>query len=474
MPDHAPFCERLFTLESVEIDTTCDWPSGLSPLEGTCYWNGPGRFVRGDLRYRNWLDGDGLVCALRLGDGRARFTSRFVRSAKLREEDSAGRALFRTFGTAFAGDRLKRGIGLESPVNVSVYQCGSRLLAFGEQGLPWQLDPGTLDTRGQCTFGGQLNDITPFSAHPKLDPVTGEMFNFGVMFSAARPALNVFRFDPHGTLRYRRRLPLPFASSIHDFALSGSYAVFQISPYILDMSALMRDGAALIDALSWQPDRGSQLFVVSRETGELVASIPTGRGYCLHLVNAFERDGALVVDLVEYERPLYDQYQVIPDLFTDVSMAVPVRLTLEVSGQQILDRRTLAYHSAPDFPAHEFELTGRPYDEFWMLGISAAGRSGRKFFDELVHASWDRDRIEVYRMPAGRYLGGEPLVVPDPAEPGRRVIVCQQHDAEALETSLVFFDGRRVSDGPVATLPLGAAIPASFHSSYVAGRPDGP
>ena len=50
--------------------------SGRLPdwLRGTCYWNGPGRFRRGDLRYRHWLDGDGMVTALRFdGGGRVHF-----------------------------------------------------------------------------------------------------------------------------------------------------------------------------------------------------------------------------------------------------------------------------------------------------------------------------------------------------------------------------------------------------------------
>jgi hypothetical protein len=39
-----------------------------------------------------------------------------------------------------------RDLALASPVNVSVYPVAGRLLAFGEQGLPWELDPVTLET----------------------------------------------------------------------------------------------------------------------------------------------------------------------------------------------------------------------------------------------------------------------------------------------------------------------------------------
>ena len=140
-----------------------------------------------------------MVCALRFERGRVCFTNRFVRSHKFVAEETAGRPIFRTFGTAFEADQIKRGIALESPVNVSVYPYGGRLLAFGEQGLPWELDPLTLETRGVFTFGDRLNDVSPFSAHPKFDPATGEMFNFGVSFSATQPRLNVYRFGAHAT-----------------------------------------------------------------------------------------------------------------------------------------------------------------------------------------------------------------------------------------------------------------------------------
>jgi carotenoid cleavage dioxygenase-like enzyme len=89
-----------------------------------------------------------MVCSLRFENGRVRFTNRFVRSVKFSIEEEAGRPIFRTFGTSFENDRLKRGIALESPVNVSVYPYQDSVLVFGEQGLPWELDPVTLETRG--------------------------------------------------------------------------------------------------------------------------------------------------------------------------------------------------------------------------------------------------------------------------------------------------------------------------------------
>src|SRR5262249_43932157 len=157
---------------------------------------------------RHWLDGDGMVCAVSFDRGRASFSNRFIRSTKFCAEESARRPLFRAFGTTFPSARLHRGMALYSPVNIAVYQCGSTLLAFGEQGLPWELDPQTLETRGEFTFNGALNAVSPMSAHPKFDPATGQMFCFGVGFDRKAPHVNLYCFDRAFTLTYRRRLPL--------------------------------------------------------------------------------------------------------------------------------------------------------------------------------------------------------------------------------------------------------------------------
>jgi carotenoid cleavage dioxygenase-like enzyme len=467
--DHAPLLERAFRPSADEHAGVPVVVCGTLPsyVDGTCYLNGPGRFARGSVRYRHWLDGDGLVCALRVSGDGCTLTTRFVRSEKFAREEAEGRAIFRTFGTSFPGDELKRGVGLVSPVNVSVYPYHGTLLAFGEQGLPWEVDPRTLQTRGVHTFGGQLNEITPFSAHPKIDYHTHEFFNFGVSFSAENPALNVFRFGRDGKLIYRRRVRLPYASSMHDFAISGRYLVFYVSPLVLSMARLLQ-GSTLMEALSWQPELGSRLIVISRESGEFAASLDAGHMHCLHLVNAFDEGGRLVVDLIEFEKPLYPEYQIVPNLFTDTFRGHPVRLVVDVDAQRIVERIDIAYDCSPDFPQHDPCVTGRPYGDFWMLGISKAGRPGRKFFDELVRVNWDARDVDVYRAPERHYLGGEPVFIPDPAHARSGVVMCQAFDAGTYASSFVAFDAFHVSAGPIATIAMPSIVPFLFHSVFAA------
>jgi len=468
MEDYAPLLERAFSFVPCEDSYVLEDIAGEIPefLHGTYYLNGPARFSRGSFRYRHWLDGDGMVCALRFDGGLVHFNNRFVRSTKFSAEEQAGQPIFRTFGTSFTPDRLKRGIALESTVNVSVHPYLNSVLAFGEQGLPWELDPITLETRGEYSFGGHLNDVSPFAAHPKFDSVTGEMFNFGIAYSAAGPILNLYRFGAAGQLIYRKRLPLDVARSIHDFGLSQSYVIFYLSPYILNMESLVH-GETLMDALRWEPERGSCLLIVSRETGEQSAVVLVGNRYCLHFINCFEHEGRLMVDVLELDHPIYDQYQLVPDLFTGVCKGRPVRFEINVADQERISTALIDYQLAPDFPSIIPREFTRPYQDFWMLGISATGKRGRKFFDQLAHARWDCTKAcDVYHAPRLHYLGGEPIFVGNPDNEKAGAIICQLFDAESQKSSFAIFDAYKVSRGPIAVLRLKQPIHLGFHASF--------
>jgi carotenoid cleavage dioxygenase-like enzyme len=468
MNDLAPRLEALFDFLPREADRAPlavegDLPAGL---RGTAWWIGPGRFERGGLRYRNWLDGDGIVLGLRFAELGAELTARFVRGEKWTEEEEAGRALYRTFGTAFPGDRLVRDAALASPLNVSVYPWGNELLAFGEQGLPMTLDPATLSTRALHDFG-RLHPITPFSAHPSIDPGSGELWNFGVSFSAERPQLQVFRFSPAGELLMRQRLPLERPVSLHDFSLSASYAVFYLSPYVLEIGPLLSAGATVLDCLHWRPELGTRLLIVDRADGSVVSSIPIGARYCLHQVNAFEEAGRLVVDVLELEEPVYPDYQGLPDLFVDVEPARTVRLVVDPRRGELVDRWEHGPHIAADFPSHDPHLVGRPYRHFWMLGISRTGVPGRKFFDRLLHFDWAaRGVAGEWGVEPPLYLGGEPVFAADPSGESAGWVICQQLDAENRRADFLVFEALAVERGPVARLRAPGALPAMFHGVF--------
>ncbi|MEM6796616.1 MAG: carotenoid oxygenase family protein [Acidobacteriota bacterium] len=468
-PDHAPNLERAFAAAPREAAYRIREIEGAVPefVRGRYAVNGPALFGRGEQRYGHWLDGDGMVACLDFTADGVTLISRFVRSHKWADESARGRSLYRGFGTAFEGDQLQRGIALASPVNVSVYPFGGRLLAFGEQGLPWELDPETLETRGEFTFDGQLNPISPFSAHPHFSADGGEFFNFGVSFSSRRPTLHLYRFETGGRMIYRRRLPIDYPSMTHDFMLGRRHVLFYQSPHVLNMETLARGGGSVMDALEWRPELGSQLLVIDRETGELRAKVPVSLGYSLHLISSFESEDRLMLDLIELDQPIYDQYRVPYSLFTEVRRARPVRFVLDLESLELIERRELDYRMMCDFPAIDPRLAERDYRDFWVLGISATELPGRKFFDQLVHCDWRAGSAAgVWQAPAGCYLGGEPVLVPDGDRERAGAVICQQWDTRSGSSAFLIFNAFDVAAGPLATLHLESPLHLGFHATF--------
>jgi len=469
-PDLAPFLERGFLFDAVEDSYEITQYEGKIPawLRGTYYVNGPARFERSGLRYKHWLDGDGMVCALNFGRDSVTFTNRFVQTRKLREENECGRAVYRGFGTSFPGDKLRRGLMLEPPINVSAYSFAGTLLAFGEQATPYELDPVTLETKGEYDFHGRVTEVTPFAAHPKVDADSGNLVNFGISFSPTEPMLNMYEFDPSGNLIRRRRHPLKYQHSNHDFAVSARYVAFFFSPLIMDFSKFWGENKSVMESLSWEPEKGSRILIIPRVSREEHAfEVEVGQGHVLHLINCFVREGRITVDALEFAAPVYPEYQTVPDLFSTVTPCRPVRYVIDIRARSLADRIPMAYDRSPDFPTPFKHLGGKPYDDFWMLGISASGQPGRKFFDQLAHGSWERGAVDdVFQTSPGQYLGGEPLPVCNPAKPDEAVIISEFLDAEHDRSEILLFEATHVAKGPIARLGLRHKIHLGFHTSF--------
>jgi carotenoid cleavage dioxygenase-like enzyme len=472
--DYAPYLERAFAEEPVEGPLPIVAIEGELPpgLRGTYLLNGPGRFAAGEVRYRNWLDGDGMLLAVRFGEAGPQARLGFVATTKLREERTTGTAIYRTFGTRFAGDRLSAGVTVASPVNLSAYPFGGRLLAFGEQGQPWEVDPVDLGTLGPASFGGAVTAATPFSGHPKLDPHSGELVTFGVSFLPQAPTLHFFRFAADGELALRARTPLPWPASIHDFALAERHAVFHVAPHLLDLAAL-RAGATVREALSWQPRLGSRLLVLDRDSGTRVAEVPVGERYCLHLLNAWEDGPRLVVDLLELDRPVYDDYDGLPDLFVRSPAGRAVRYEIDVAGGALAGRTSTQELGTVDFPTFDRRHATRRADRGWALALAASGAPGRKFFDRLYEIRWGSGRVAAtWEAPRGTYLAGEPAFAPladgTAGDNEAGVLLVPLWDAGANRSALALFDVEGLAAGPRATVWMGRRAPLGFHSFWQA------
>lgn len=419
-----------------------------SDISGVYYLNGPAKFRDA----QHWLDGDGLIRALRIKNGKAELTTRFVRTKKYSCEAESDERIFRCFGTAFAGDQLRRRIALESPANVSVYPFGQQLLAFGEQAPPWELDPITLETIAECRFGGKLVEISPFSAHPKFDSDRGRLCNFGMKYFKAQTRLCYWEFDETHECQIELQVDPGRPYSVHDYALSKNYATFYLSPYYLDSNHFI-SGRSIHEALDWQPEDGNELYILPRDGSKPIHISLGQRGYCLHLIQSLEADNHLVVDVIETEEPLYPQYIPLPNLFATVKPCRFTRVKLDTRTWKVVELVSTPLEVHLDFPC----VAG---NSVWSLGMPVEPLGEPKYYNQILRFNLDsREITEKYQASNNCYIAGEPALAGD-------YLICPQWCASENQSSYLIFDVFDLSCGPLAVLPLSYPSPLGFHSSF--------
>ena len=125
------------------------------------------------------------------------------------------------------------------------------------------------------------------------------------------------------------------------------------------------------------------------------------------------------------------------------------------------------YDRTPDFPSIDPALASGNYDNFWALGIAASGGAGRKFFNQLARGNWSSGAAaDLYQAPPGEYLAGEPVYAGRPHHPGEGIVIVEHLDTKTDQAAFLLFDALRISQGPIARLPLRHRIHPGFHASF--------
>ena len=261
------------------------------------------------------FDGDGMVHALEVDEGRARYRNRFVESAGLLAERRAGRALFgglSEFVMPPADVVAEAGV-IKNTANTHVIRHAARILALMEGCKPTELTP-ELDTVGEWDFDGAL--AGSMTAHPKIDPVSGELVFFG--YNAKPPYLRYHVADAVGRLIRSEPIDLPGPVMMHDFAVTERNVIFFDLPAVFDVDAFIAGGTSV----SWQPEKGARIGVLPRDGGnDDIRWIEVEPFYVFHFLNAFDHgDGSVVVDGCRAER--------LPTAFGDDVLDGPVQPAL--------------------------------------------------------------------------------------------------------------------------------------------------
>ncbi len=212
------------------------------------------------------FNGDGSISAFHFHNGHVDFKQRYVRTDRFKEEAKARRALFGRYRNMYTDHELVKGV-IRTTANENVVFWRGILLALGEEGPPFAVDPETLETIGRYDFEGQVLSPT-FTSHPKIDPVTGEMVGFayeagGNGCDASRDIV-VYTIDKDGKKTEECWYKAPFSGMIHDCGLTDNYVVLPLTPLKISLSRLKRGG----NHFAWDPKEDQLYGIVPRRGGK--------------------------------------------------------------------------------------------------------------------------------------------------------------------------------------------------------------
>ena len=463
---------RRIEADVFDLEIEGELPAGLN---GSFFRCGPDHRFPPRLGDDININGDGLVTQFSLSDGRVDFRSRYVRTEKFQLESGARKALFGAYRNPYTDDPAVSGHD-RTTANTNVVFHAGRLFALKEDGLPHELDPATLETRGRYDYGGRMRSQTA-TAHPKIDPSTGEMLSHGYEASglASRDvALQVI--SATGELVREDFFEAPYCSMMHDWAVTDRHFIFPLWSTTADASRMREGGPHWM----FDPERELAIGIMPRDAdvGDLrwFRAPPGGVG---HILNAFSEGDRVFVDLFISERNQFPFIQNADGAPFDRDRATPrlTRWTFDLASRaDRFDADTL-FEDFMEMPTTDLRYQMHAYRHGYTAivdrtrPLNAAGTIGVGW-NTICHvdlATNSQDRWFV----GERTICQEPCFVPrtpDAAEGDGYLLCVLNCMDDGLHTELAVLDAAHVADGPVARARLPFLLRAAVHGNWVPGR----
>lgn len=471
-------------------------------LDGEFVRNGPNPQFQPTGPY-HWFDGDGMLHGVRIQEGGVMYVNKFIQSLRFQEEGRAGRSLSLSLGSLanpfdlfcfLFGKGLQvvgsRFFGVEKPMgkgsgNTAVAYHDGRLLALVENDAPHHISLPYLETVGLHDYKGRLRH--PFTAHPKVDPVTGELFFFGYQFQ--KPYVTYSSVSANGELRSSIPINLPTPVMMHDFAITENYSILMDLPLTFDFSRVIHGKPAIM----FEPEKTSRFGIFPRQLRreEEIRWFETQSCYMFHTANAWEEGDEVVLIGCR-------STGVLTELFESVksSSSTPVERLVRPDTQignpylyqwrfnmttGLVVERFLDQEDAVEFPMVNKEFLGRRSRYVYLGKLEDNAKSGNlPNFEGVIKHDLRMGTKKVLLYGEGMY-GGECVFVPKDADTPVLGLDKQDDEDEGYLMTFVFdqktqssefwvIDAKKMSFPPLARVKLPRRVPFGFHGTWVSRR----
>nr|WLW35588.1 9-cis-epoxycarotenoid dioxygenase NCED1 [Nymphaea hybrid cultivar] len=435
----------------------------------------------------HWFDGDGMIHGLRIKDGKATYVSRFVRTSRLKQEDFFGRAKFMKLGDLqgifglFTAQifmlraklkALDLSYGFGTGNTNLIYHHG-RLLALQEGDKPYALkvlEDGDLQTLGLMDYDKRL--AHSFTAHPKIDPFTGEMFTFG--YSRTPPYLTYRVITKEGFMLDPVAITLSASVMMHDFAITENFAIFMDLPLYFTPQNMAKGGLAY----KFDETKKARFGILPRYAKDELQMrwFELPNCFIFHNANAWEEGDEVILITCRIEKPELEiiggSNPVTLEDFQNELYEMRFHIKTGEASQKKLSG------SAVDFPRINENYTGRKQRFVYGTIMDKVTKvKGIVKFDLHATPESEKTRIEVggvvqgiYDLGPGRF-GSEAVFVPKQpgitSEEDDGYLIFFVHDENNGKSEINVIDAKTMSSEPVAVVELPASVPYGFHAFFV-------
>ncbi|MFM6754799.1 MAG: carotenoid oxygenase family protein [Dolichospermum sp.] len=449
-----PYLQGNFAPINTEITTdTLEVIGELPPeLSGMFVRNGPNP-QRNPIGQYHWFDGDGMLHGVQFNDGKATYKNRYVRTKGWNIEHEAGKAIWTGM---LEPPQLDNPYGIsKNTANTALVWHNKQLLALWEGGAPHHISIPDLETIGEYTYNDQL--VSAFTAHPKVDSVTGEMMFFGYGFRP--PYLQYGIVSSQGELLSTVPIEIPMAVMMHDFAITENYTIFMDLPLTFSMERMQRGDPMLI----FEKHRPSRFGIIPRHgDNSNIRWFECPSCYVFHTLNAYEVGDEVVLIACRMNST---NVLISNDTYSDPLEGIPFlhRWRFNLSTGTVTEEQL---DDVPgEFPRVNENLLGRK-TQYGYLGKIVSGQN--PLFDGVIKYDFENGTSQTHEFGKNRY-GGESVFVPSPnaTAEDQGWLVTFVYDENSQRSELLVINAEDMTSEPIARVIISQRVPYGFHGTWI-------
>lgn len=206
---------------------------------------------------------------------------------------------------------FKPGESVSDNAMISVYPFGDEFFAFCESPVIHKFDVETLETQKRVNLYPSTG-ILNHTSHPHVMS-DGTVYNLGMTVRKTGPFYNIICF-PHGDRMFEdahivASIPSRWKFNpgyMHTFGITENYFVVVEQPLAVSVGSMIKTSLTnqpFIGSFKWFAEKQTYFYVIERESGDLLHTFCAEPFFYLHIINQYEIDDHIVIDICCYKDP---------------------------------------------------------------------------------------------------------------------------------------------------------------------------